>query len=119
MKLSEMNTREMAAALCKLTPAVERIVQDDALGEAMRQFANSKEKTPAVAYAKLAALLAPVLLDKHLDDTVTMLSALTGKDEAVIYDQPGWQTIKDIKGCLDKDLLDFFMPSAGTEAARS
>lgn len=112
MKLSEMNTKQLAGALCKLTPAVSRIVEDPALLEAMQAFGKSKERVPAIAYARLAALLAPVLLQSHLNDTADILSAMTGKSTDAILNQPGYETIRDIKECLDKDLMDFFMPSA-------
>ena len=112
MKLSELNTMQLAGALCKLPPAVSRIMEDPALREAMQSFGKSEERVPAIAYARLAALLAPVLLKEHLNDTADILSALTGKSTGDILAQPGFETIRDIKECLDKDLMDFFMPSA-------
>lgn len=119
MKLSEMNTMQLAAALCKLTPAVARIMESPDMTAAMQQFGAVKETVPAVAYSRLAAHLCPVLLDKHLDDTITILSALTGKAEESIRTQPGHKTISDVKACFDRDLMDFFMPSAGTGQTKS
>lgn len=114
MKLSEMNTKQLAEALCKLAPAASRIMEDPALLEAMQTFGKTEERVPAIAYTRLAAMLAPVLLQTHLNDTADVLSAMTGKSTDTILNQPGWETIRDIKDCFDKDLMDFFMPSAVT-----
>ena len=93
--------------------------EDEALLDAMRSFGETRERVPAVAYTRLLALVAPVLLGTHLQDTAEILSALTGKSAAEVLEQPGHVTIADMRGCLDKDLLDFFMPSAGTVRTKS
>lgn len=112
MKLSEMNTQQLAEALCRITPAVSRIVEDPATLEALRSFPEKGSMPQGVANIKAVSLIAPVLLGAHLHDTAEVLAALTGKSAAQILQQKGHETIKDITACLDKDLIDFFLPPA-------
>lgn len=118
MKLSEMNTVQMAKALCELAAPVGRLAEDV---ELMRGMADAGQGKNTLG-EKLGALLPkviPALLDKHFDDVVLILSALTGKSGEVIRAQKGVQTIRDIQSCFDGDLLDFFKSSAGMERTES
>lgn len=119
MKLSEMNTMQLADAICKITPAVARIMEDPKTLDALKQYPEEGSAPKGVLIMKAGALLAPVLLGDHLRDTATVLAALTGKTAEQILQQKGSETIKDITACLDTELIDFFMPSAGTEATQS
>lgn len=114
MKLSEMNTAQLAKALCTLSAPVGRLVEDV---ELMRGIADAGKDKSTIG-EKMGALLPkviPALLDKHFDDVVLILSALTGKTAAAIRKQNGFETIKDVRSCFDKDLLDFFKSSADME----
>lgn len=118
MKLSEMNTVEMSKALCALAVPVGHLAED---AELMRGIAEAGKDNDTLG-EKLGALLPkviPALLDKHFEDTVLILSALTGKTPAAIRKQKGVQTIQDVRSCFDRDLLDFFKSSAGMERTES
>ena len=118
MKLSEMNTAQLAKALCTLSAPVGRLVEDVELMRGIADAGKGKETMGE----KLGALLPkviPALLDKHFDDVVLILSALTGKTAEAIRKQNGFETIKDVRSCFDGDLLDFFKSSAGMERTES
>lgn len=114
MKLSEMNTVELAKALCNLAAPVGRLVGDKelmkALGEKGKKDASLGEKL-----GKQIPKVIPSLLGDHFEDVVLILSTLTGKAPEAIRQQKGAETISDLMQCFDKDLLDFFKPSASME----
>lgn len=113
MKLSEMNTKELSRALCLLSGPLERIGGDAAITQIFKDMNNLKGQVSKLqATAVVMGKLIPVLLDRHQTDTFTALSVLTGKSVQEIENQNGKQTIEEIKTVLDKDLLDFFLPSA-------
>lgn len=112
MKLSEMNTVELARALCRIAGPIGELCKDDA-------FRAVLQKKKSAALGEIAGELIPVLLDKHFAHMVTILSALTGKTEKEIKQQKGMQTVKDLMECMDQDLLDFFTPSTAAEQTES
>lgn len=97
MKLSEMNTVELSEALCKLAAPVGAILGSDDVKEAMQALTRKEGETPFAHMARLFAQVAPVALDKHFDDVVTILGILIGKDPDKIRQQTGLQTMKDIR----------------------
>ena len=118
MKLSEMNTAEMAKALCILAAPVGNICSDDKLLRSIADAGRAGE-TMGAKVAELLPKVIPSLLGDHFEDLVTILAALTGKTETAIRKQKGVETIRDIKECFDKDLLDFFKSSASMERMES
>lgn len=112
MKLSEMNTTNLAKALCTLAKPLSEICEDDAFRALMK-------KGKETSFGVLISEAAPLLLDKHFAHMVTILSALTGKTEKEIKQQKGMQTVKDLMECMDQDLLDFFTPSTAAEPTES
>lgn len=118
MKLSEMSTADMAKALCKMAAPAGRLCADVKMMRCIAEAGKGKE-TLAEKLAALMPEVIPALLGEHFDDLVTILSALTGKDEEAIRRQKGVETIRDISECLDGDLLDFFKSSAGMERTES
>ena len=97
MKLSEMNTVELSKALCKLAAPVGAILGSDDVKEAMQALTLKEGETPFAHMARLFVQVAPVALDKHFDDAVTILGILIGKDPDEIRHQTGLQTMKDIR----------------------
>lgn len=124
MKLSDMNTVEMAKALCTLAVPVGNICSDIQLLKDIAEAGKDENGNPASMTlgemaGKLLPKVVPSLLDKHFDDTCMILSALTGKTVQQIRKQKGMQTINDIVMCFDGSLLDFFKSSAGMERTES
>lgn len=111
MKLSEMNTVQLADALVRIAGPIERIGKDEELNgqilEMGERFQSGKltniEKT-----ARMVSMCIPALLQRHRADTMEILSALTGRSVAEIAAQPGLQTIREARESLDEDLLSFF-----------
>lgn len=116
MKLSEMNTDQMAKCMCELVEPAAEIMADEAVSKAVADFfANAKDQSFLQMIGSVATALVPLLLKTHYTALVTVLSAMTGKSVAAIRKQKGLQTIKDVRECLDQDLIDFFKSSAPTE----
>lgn len=116
MKLSEMNTDQMAKCMCELVEPAAEIMADEAVSKAVNDFfANVKDQSFLQMISSAVTGLVPLLLKTHYTALVTVLSAMTGKTVSVIRKQKGLQTIKDVRECLDQDLIDFFRSSAPTE----
>ena len=114
MKLSEMDTRQMAEALCKLTEPIGNMVADKACTDALaRALQRDQEGTIGEQLAHAAKAVLPQLLGPHLDDLIAVAAALTGKT-AEVATQRGTDTIRDLMDCFDKELVDFFKSSART-----
>lgn len=119
MKLSEMNTKQMAKALCDLTKPIANICNDKAVVEALVVLQAVKDGKHEGTLADVIAQVVPVLLDTHYDDAAAILSALTGKTREEIDNQSAVQTVTDILTCMDADLSSFFMPSVPTGEKKS
>lgn len=113
MKLSEMNTRQMADALCKLAEPIGNMVADkqftDAFASALK---HDQEGTIGEQIAHAAKAVLPQILGTHFDDLIAIAAAMTGKTAEQVAAQRGTETIRDLMGCFDKDLVDFFKSSA-------
>lgn len=118
MKISHMNLTQVAAVVEKVPPALKRIMEDEELRQGVAKWAQRKGEAPAVGIMTLVSEAAPVLLNRHMDDTVLILSALTGKSEKRVRRQRLSTTIRDMRKCMDKDVLDFFRHAAGMKSAR-
>lgn len=119
MKLSEMKTRDAARCLCSIAPALERIAKDPALNENLRQMSaaareNAEKETLLERMAGMIGAFIPTLLDRHYDDALIVLSRLTGKSEMEIDEQSIVQTMRDVRACVDQDLIDFFTSSGAS-----
>lgn len=112
MKLSEMSTENLAATLCKIAAPVERIGADQEVNDVLKELSSHGGKI-SVLQAGTATFgkLIPVLLDRHKEDTYAILSALTGKSVGKLREQRGLETIRDVKNCIDGDLIAFFKSS--------
>ena len=116
MKLSEMNTQQLAACLCKIAEPVERIGTDEAVVKAMRDMnVRLKDGTLMEKIAAMIGALVPTLLGTHFDDVVVIVAAMTGKTEDGVRAQNGFVTIRDIRSFFDEDFAGFFRPSAAQE----
>lgn len=116
MKLSEMNSNQMTACLCKIAPALENIGMDDKFSNAVKRIANKdKNLKPVQQGAALIGAFVPLLLGDHKNDTFAILAALSGKTVKEIGEQNGMVTMREVKDALnDPDLIDFFISSVST-----
>ena len=76
MKLSEMNTRQMADALCKLAEPIGNMVADkhftDAFATALKR---DQEGTIGEQIAHAAKAVLPQILGTHFDDLIAIAAA--------------------------------------------
>ena len=118
MKLSEMNTRQLAAMLCRLTLPMSRIAQDEALSGVFKRLKDAMRANEYMTNMQKMAMLmdaVPVLLEAHYEDTVEIIAAMTGKSAAEVDEQNGMETIKELAGCIDSQFIDFFRSSAAMD----
>lgn len=122
MKLSEMNTVQLAKTMCAIAAPIERLGKSKKVTSALQSLAEFRsgngEGTMLEQVTRLIAALTPALFDdKNLPDTAAIVAAMTGKSVEAVLAQKGMQTIADIRGLLDKDFLDFFTQSISGEQA--
>lgn len=120
MKLSEMNTVQLAKTLCAIAQPVERLGKSKKIIGALQSFADFRagkgKGTLLEQVTALFAALTPALLDENnLPDTAAIVAAMTDKTVDEVLAQKGMQTILDIRGLLDKDFLDFFTQSVSVD----
>jgi hypothetical protein len=115
MKLSEMNTDQLAKCLCALTAPAAEIMGDENVLKALADMGKRDGRTMLGLIADTARALVPLFLETHYGATVSILAAMTGKTAGAIRKQNGLQTIKEARACIDQDLIDFFKSSAPTE----
>lgn len=76
--------------------------------------ANKLEKVNAAVFLSLV----PLLLRDHYDDSAAIIATLSGKTKAALDEQTVTQTIADLKGCIDQDLISFFTSQPKPEQAK-
>lgn len=118
MKLSQMNTPQLAACLCRIAQPIEKLGSNPRVHELLRDYGEREKGEGAPMLTRLSMLigtLIPALLgDDTLPYTVEILSALTGKPVREIMEQPGMQTVRDAYSVFDDELIGFFTQSANT-----
>lgn len=114
MKISQMSTKEAAGVLCRIAGPVEVIGSDSEVSAYLKRLSQMKDEPLFAVICGAVGQLIPVLLDRHYEETVEILSALTGKDKEEIGAQSVLMTMRDAKECVDQDLIDFFTSARGT-----
>ena len=115
MKLSAMTTEQATNAICLMAEPIGTIGQDAefhpmivAIGDAMQ---SDKFMATTIGISKAV----PFLLKKHKQDTYTIICAMTGKTMEQVAHQNIVTTIKEVKEFFDKDFIELFMSSVGSE----
>lgn len=111
MKLSEMNTDQMAEALCAMGDHVNNICMDTEFNDQIKKLSDDMNAGGMTVYQKLGrtvSLWLPALLVTHKAEVYAILSVLTGKSVEEIAAQNGMQTIKDARESFDGELKSFF-----------
>lgn len=109
MKLSEMNTNEACDAVVRLTEPISNISNDPQMEKALKDIAGLQGQMTALqALSTVFPKLVPNLLKDHLEDVYEIISILSGLSVAEIGKMKFTETIKVLRECIDKDLLDFF-----------
>ena len=121
MKISEMSTEQLATALVRIAGPAERIGSDTEFNTRLAEHAKAIKSgniTVLQNYTSLIGFAIPMLLDRHKEDTYTILSAMTGKTVQEIAAQNAMQTLREAKECLDGDLMTFFGFPGSTAAGK-
>lgn len=120
MKLSEMNVKQLAEALCDLTAPMSRIATDESLNGVFSSIAKKMENGMTM-FERAGMLMeaVPILLKKHYADTIRIMSVMTGRTDAEIETMNGYAMINEMRGCIDKQFIDFFRSSAVTDATQT
>lgn len=110
MKLSEMNSEQLARTLCSLTPLLCGMAEDPRVAEAFDRFAeeDTGEESMLARGAALIGAVLPVMLTEHEDAFFRAAAILTGKSADVLRRQSGLATIRELKMCWEDDLALFF-----------
>ena len=109
MKISELSTDKAADVLCEVSAYALNIVTDEKLQDSLKaQIDAEKPQTAGERYAVGAQKISqwiPILLKKHRDDVLGILSAVNDTSIEVR------ELVKD------KDLMDFFKSCASEAKA--
>lgn len=111
MKLSEMNTDQLANALCEISAPVSNICMDAGINDEMKKLGEEIKAGGMTTLAKMGRTVAiwlPGLLKTHKADVYAILSVLTGKSEKELAAQNGMETLKEARSCIDGELMNFF-----------
>lgn len=115
MKLTEMNTKQLAAALCQLTAPMSRIATDDSLNHVFTKIQRAVKRNESMTiFEKTGMLLeaVPILLETHYADTILIIAVMTGRTPSQVEALNGYEMIAEIRESIDEQFLDFFRSSA-------
>lgn len=115
MKLSEMSTKQLAAATCQLVSPIGRIAADKNLNGVFENVAAmAKENERMTMMEKMGMLLGvvPILLETHYADTIQIISVMTDHTCAEVEELNGMKMIEELRESIDSQFLSFFRSSA-------
>lgn len=104
MKLTEMNTDQLADLYVLMAPALENITS----GEHWDEIAKAVR---GATTGKLVTAVLPLLLKYNRKDVYTIIGAANGKSAAEIAKQPFQKTLAEARDIFTADFGDFFSPS--------
>lgn len=107
MKISEMTTDKAADVLMRITDPVANIMHDADTMSLIEKMANGTDN-PIKFIADNIVSVSTVLLKNHREDMFEIIAAMSDKTADEVSKQKFPQTIKDIRGCWDGELADFF-----------
>lgn len=122
MKLSEMNVKQLSAALCQLAAPMARIAKDESLNSLFAEIGKKVQSREILTnFNKMGMLLeaVPVLLESHYADTIRIMAIMTGRTDAEVEELNGMDMIDEMMKCIDDQFLRFFRSSAVTEPMKT
>ena len=108
MKLTEMNTDQLADLYVLMAPALENITS----GEHWDEIANAVR---GATTGRLLTAALPLLLKYNRKDLYTIIGAANGKSAAEIAKQPSAKTLAEARDLFASDIGDFLSPSVSAE----
>lgn len=113
-----MTTDQLMGALCDISEPAGRIM--DGAQELAERIAGLLKGWAAGDAATVRAVLeiVPYLLKKHRADTLTIVSALTGKTAEEIMAANGLEIIREVRDSVDQELIRLFFSPGGTSPTK-
>ena len=122
MKLSEMNTKQMARALCDLTAPVSAITKDEGINGVFEGIAKKIQENERMTMFEKAGMLlevVPMMLAEHYEDTIKIACVMTGKQKDEVEAMNGMELIRELRDCIDSQIIGFFRSSAAMGKTRT
>lgn len=108
-KLLEKNGAEMCAGLVSIASTLKKFMDDDEFDRAWKNATKKGMKTGMTDILKIYAELAPLLFgDKHLKDTLQILSVIEGKPVKEMLEMNGTELITDALNAFNEQIKPFF-----------
>ena len=108
-KLMEKNGAEMCAALVSIAAPIKRFLDDPEFDAAFKEATKKGLKMGTNDVLKVYADLVPMIFgDKHIKDTMAILSAIEGKSVKALLAMNGADLIADTIAAFNDQLAPFF-----------
>lgn len=109
-KLLEKNGAEMAAALVSIASTMKRFMEDKEFEDAFRKATKKGVDTQMTDVLEIYADIIPLLLgNKHLKDTMAILSVIEGKSVKDLLAMNGTELLADALTAFNEQLKPFFI----------
>ena len=108
-KLLEKNGAEMCAALVSIASTLKRFMDDDEFEKAWKKATKKGLQTGMTDVLEIYTELAPLLFgDKHLKDTMQILSVVEGKPVQELLAMNGAELLADALRAFNEQIKPFF-----------
>lgn len=119
-KLDDLTTAELMAVLADIAEPVANFAEDDEFFELFRKYTARgmllKQRDTSRFLMRTYGRLVPMMIgEKHINDTMRILAAVTGTSVKEMMAMKGKQTIMLLKEAMNEYLTPFFTQSAPTE----
>lgn len=108
-KLLEKNGAEMCAALVSIASTLRKFMDDEDFDRAWKEATKKGLQTGTTDLLKIYADIAPLLFgEKHLHDTMMILSVIEGKTVKELLAMNGTELIADALKAFNEQIKPFF-----------
>lgn len=109
-KLLEKNGAEIASSLVSIAAPLKRFIDDPEFDKAWKEATRKGLKTKQTDVLKIYVDLVPIILgEKHLKDTLAILSEIEGTSAKEMLKMNGTELIGDILRAFNEQLKPFFI----------
>ena len=109
-KLLEKTGAEMAAALVSIAQPLKRFMEDKEFDAAFKKATQKGLDTKMTDILAIYTEIVPLLLgDKHLKDTMAIVSVIEGKPVKELLAMNGTQLLADILSAFNEQIKPFFL----------
>lgn len=109
-KLLEKNGAEMMAALANIAIPLKHFIEDEEFDAAWKKATKKGVSTGMTDILRIYADLAPMMLgDKHMKDTLAILSVIEGVSVGKMLKMDGTELLCDALAAWNEQIKPFFM----------